>query len=253
MLSEGYGEGSDVNRPSLPFMDLLARRATAGSSSALCELCDALSPIAEALASKHAGIGRYRGLERDDIRQEAMRAMLEALRDWDPTRAAFRTHAFGRARYAVLDQLNGGHLVSVPKNAREVAAGRYKSTAMAERTRAAAIAATSARPASLDADPGDDEKGRYPAWAAETERGYEEVMTRLVLEQAHRRASHMLTEAEKEALTMFYEGGMVESDIGPAMGVTKQRGRMMRLSGLAKLRAVNEGRAIEPVKERGVA
>lgn len=100
---------------SLEHVDSLARRAKAGDRGALHELAAELGGIADSLSGKHTRVARFRGLSRDDLQQEAMRAMLESLKRWSGEKAAFRTFAYNVARFAVLDAINTGHLVSVTK------------------------------------------------------------------------------------------------------------------------------------------
>lgn len=96
-------------------VDRMAAEARAGDRTALRELGASLAGIAEALASKRFAVGRHRGLSGDDLRQEAMASMLGGLDSWDPEASRFRTYAYARARYAVLNAVNEGYLVSVPR------------------------------------------------------------------------------------------------------------------------------------------
>jgi RNA polymerase sigma factor (sigma-70 family) len=226
-----------AQRPTLAYVDIVARRARAGDREALCELCELLAGIAESLSGKYVPVAVRRGLTRDDLRQEAMCAVLAALASWRPEKSAFRSYAFGRARFALLNYLNRAHLVSVPKSAGFNA--RDAGQPMRSSTRQAAFAATSADGVeSMHADPTDEQMGRYAAegWLGEVEQDYEEVMTRLVAAQAHRQASRILTAREREAFEHCYVEDMSPLEASRHLGVSPQAVWSLRRKAIGKLR-----------------
>lgn len=245
--------------PTLPFMDLLARRTLAGDERAKEELCAHLAGIAEALSGKYGRTAYSHGLERDDLRQEAMCAMLEALPRWRPERMAFRSYAYSCARFAVMDIINLSHTISINRVlAHNTAAARFNAAddhearvkglrTRARLTRKSAEAALAAmvKPSSMQAaDRDDDPMAR--GWLAAIENDYEEVLIRYELHQAFRRARNMLSDRERRSLKLRFgleavgaaADGATFREIGEEMGLSNQRAKQMVDGALAKLRAV---------------
>jgi len=228
--------------PSLPYVDILARRALAGDRDAKTELVGHLAGIAEALSGKYGPAAYHRGLERDDLRQEAMCAMLAALGTWNPSKMAFRSYAYNMARFAVLNMVNLSHAISMSRTVADAAAAAKRSAAddyekavreyMARTnhsrpTAEAALAATVA-PSSIYArpspgGPGGDEHDDplSTAWLASIERDYERVVERHTLMQALRRARNSLTERERRVLALRY--GFAEISSGNSSAVKPAR------------------------------
>ena len=232
-------------RPSLAFVDVLARRARSGDASATRELLErAIAPIAEATSAKYAAgeirkLSASRGLERDDFRQEAVLAMLSGLASWDPTRCAFRTHAFALARYACLNLLNSGTLVFANRQLVSAAASGQKPPAMRQGSWEALLAASSGHVARLADNPHDEEEGEeaYAAVAVgQAERGYEEAMARLELGLVLKRSGSGLTDRERETLVAKHVYGERLTEVAKAAGVTRQAAANWEARGLRKLR-----------------
>lgn len=248
--------------PTLPYMDLLARRSIAGSGAAKRELCGHLAGIAEALSAKYGPAAYSRGLERDDLRQEAMCAMLEALPRWDPSKMAFRSYAYQCARFAVLDALNLSHAISMPavlagdiSAARREAGGDHgalvesvkRKTRLTRKAAEATIAAT-IRPSSMHArSPGEDgdTDPLARAWLTSIDMDYERVLIEYELRLAFRRARNMLLARERRALEMRYgvggssgEAGATFREIAEELDIGDQGAKVIVDRALAKLRAV---------------
>lgn len=244
------------SRPSLPYVDLVARRARRGDEAAVLELCAMLAPLAEGLVGEFGPPAVRRGLERDDLRQEAMCAIVGALRDWRPEKAAFRTFAFARARFAVMNALNTAGPVSMPRQLyqaaryanregdterRRAALAREKRGPMRQRTaRAALRGASSSAVVSVE---GRESGGEgYPAerWLGEAERDYEETMARLEVRLAWRRAGDTLTGKQRHALAAQFGLGrapLKQREIGAEMGVTGQMAGRFVGAAVGKLRS----------------
>lgn len=253
--------------PTLPYMDLLARRTLAGDERAKGELCAHLAGIAEALSGKYGPAAYARGLERDDLRQEAMCAMLEALSHWRPERMAFRSYAYSRARFAVLDALNLSHTISINKSLARTASSFYGRAGdghevavrglMADkklrRKNAEAALAATVRPASIQASLPDEAREDDPlgrAWLSFIEHDYEEVLVRYEVRQAFRRARKMLIAGERRALKLRFgieqsgdfADGLTFREIGEEMGLSNQRAQQTVDGALRKLRRVSGSR-----------
>lgn len=200
--------------PSIGYVDILARRSLSGDRKALSELAGWLAGIAEAVSYKKAHIARYRGVERDDMRQAAMLAMLEGLQTWDPTKSAYRTYAFNLAHFAVLNILNESFIVSVPRNIACAVQSSFASEASS-----ASRDIKRARPETLDAaraaiqptltiktrdhDPSEagsaEVNNGYAREVEDIEQGYENAITNLCLKQVVDQ-SYGSTEQERKAL-----------------------------------------------------
>lgn len=226
---------------SLGEVEALARRARRGSRWARRELLVSLGSIAETVSAKYVGVGAYRGLERDDLRQEAIRAMLEGVDNWDPQKATFRTHAFNVARWAILKQLNSGHLVSVPRNlAQVVTTGRWTGgyADMSDWAKEAAVQAT--KPEIPFAPANDDELllGLDPSCE---EPGYEEFVDRATLERMFARAR--LTDYQEEAVRVrFGFSDKTVGDLARERGVSEQGVRKAAERALKYLKVRNDAK-----------
>lgn len=167
-------------------VDDIARRVQDGDKRARRKLCDILAGMAHGVSGKFSRIAGARGMSREDLQQEAMQAMLEALEEWDSERTSFRNFAYGRARYAMMDVVNGGCLVKLPAGIAEALAnGRENDHSIkkqSDHTRTAAQMAMST-PASLSFfnDQGDPDLD-----IDYLECGYEVVENSLTLVQALR-------------------------------------------------------------------
>lgn len=178
-----------TNTPSLAYVDILARKTIAGDKDAAKELTVVMGGLAEAISAKYASAGHYRGLERNDMRQEAIVAMIASLKKWQPTKASFRTYAYGSARYALLNALNRSLIAKMPKNSRKDIEGS------SSYIRASALQALEA-PMTLT--PSSDDDADLAEVLGEVEQDFEETSTLLAIQQIYKRAS--LTEAERRAL-----------------------------------------------------
>lgn len=214
-------------------VDRLALEARAGNRGALRELGVRLAGLAEALASERVAVGKGRGLAADDLRQEAMAAMLGALARWDPDVAAFRTYAYSLARFAVLNALNEGHLVKVPRHlAGYVAKGdeanleRY-APATREAARAASSAPWELLP-TLDEEPVEPPREHESLAKADAER-------------ALRGARPPLTPRERRVVFALYglEDGIARKLAAVARdeGISRTWAYALRDSALKKMRA----------------
>jgi len=220
----------------------LARRARAGDRRAARKLANRLAGIAEVLSAKKMSIAASRGLDRDDLCQEAMRAMLEGLEGWNPQKATFRTHAFNMARWAILDAINKAHIVRVPKTFTE-SASKDEPTSK-EFKRLNRSTQNAARMAVLPTIPlpGLPEKGAKPIDPGEAEHGYEGVLRNLALEQAFRR-TRGLTDRERSVIVarfgLFGESPLTQQEVGEMLGVSNERARQIINLALQKLKDAN--------------
>jgi hypothetical protein len=101
------------NRPSLPYIDLVARRARLGEEAAVEELCAMLAPLAEGFCAKFGSLAMRRGLERENERQSDQIRLLaressEYDRNWtDAANEAERLRAALEAARHELTTLHG--------------------------------------------------------------------------------------------------------------------------------------------------
>lgn len=179
-----------MSRLTLEEVDALAYGALAGEKDAMSRLSEALIGIAEALAAKRRVMARIRGVQREDMVQQAMLEMLEALPKWNPEKGQrFRSFAYDIARYAILDTLNTAHVVSVSRNMAGVVHEETVAPSMADREGCIKAARLALQP-TIPISTFPYEKGGESATEPGTEEeGYEEVETRVAAEHLMRKAN----------------------------------------------------------------
>lgn len=236
---EGAVKRYHENPLSVAEVDALARRAQRGDRRAREAIVEALAGIAEVASSKQIKLAQYRGLERDDLRQEAMAAILKALETWREDVATFRTYAFDRARYAVSDAVNRAHVVTIPKQYADPAARGSEDknfNRLSPATKAAAKQAV--QPVITLAPATDDEVGCDPGTI---ERGYEETINRITVEQIL--SNPMLPQRHKQALIARVVEGEKLIDIARILRVSPERARKIVNRAKEIIRMSNSTRA----------
>lgn len=252
--------GPAHKRPSSSLTDFAAQRAQRGNRAALRDLTEeTIVPIAHAISGKaERTLPRGRGLTRDDLMQEATAAVLAALPRWERGRASFQTFAYNHARYATLNVINEGTLMTVGRGSmskfgKMLADGAppppgyamSRDTWDALKTAVFGERSTDASYESLESG------GRYRDdrtlgdSLVDPEDAYEEVMDSVTLAYAFDRAAKHLKEPERRALVRRFGldggGGATWAVIGEEEGVSAERARQRTRSGLNRLRlAVGE-------------
>lgn len=93
-------------------LDQLAKDTIDGDSEAMSELCTHLVRIATAVSGKYVRIGNVRGLQWEDLVQEAVAYTLEGMRGWKGDRP-FQGYAFYLSKMGCLRAIDAGNLVSI--------------------------------------------------------------------------------------------------------------------------------------------
>lgn len=204
-------------------IDRLAHKARAGDRRAYRRLWEVLASIAEVASGKVVRIGTYRGYERDDLRQEAMASMIRGLERWKPKEASFRSYSYARARFAMLDAINTGHMVNVPHHLAEAISSGVKDRKEIKRARPETLElARRAMQGTVPLTVGDDEEEDRDSAASEEEEGYDEVLDKLTAHQILDR-SDVLTESQQRALKVWLEGGRDGvRELAAKLGITDQ-------------------------------
>lgn len=233
-------------------IDAMARAARRGNPRDVTRLCEALDWIPEVVSAKYQEPARRRGIDRDDLRQEAKCGVLTALGTWRPEGASFRSYAYGQAVYAALNAVNGATALSMPRAMASRFDAKRRGVEWAGGSKYTDATARSAlagmqTPTALDRPLEGEETPRetLPDLADDDA---ERVLDRATLERSFRRAANMLTDNERATLAMHYglwgrEPSTYEQ-IGRALGFSHQNAYNLRLSGLAKLRGVTMGEAV---------
>lgn len=236
------GERMTSPRPTLAEVDALAHRAIQGKRGARKALMDALKGIPEAIGQKYWRVAHYRGLETADLEQEARLALLAALDTWEPARSTFRNHAYGLARFKVLDAINDAHTVSVPRAIANAAFRGDPSLAPAngkpaspERMSAATLAIKT--PAPISTSPTDEDEDVYANPGA-PDPGYNDSVDTLALAQVFRSAHLSVPKKKAIAARLGLVGAQSIRELAEIEGVSDETIYRRARRGLARLRSV---------------
>lgn len=243
-IVENIRGGGDVTPPRLTLaeVDALAYRAILGKRGAREALMEALRGIPEAIGQKYWRIAHYRGLETADLEQEARCALLAALDTWKPAKGTFRTHAYGMARFKVLDAINDAHTVSISSAVATAAAdesldpGQRRGGPTSPATLAAAARAV--RPCTpISTSPTDEDEDLY-ANPGGVDAGYDDSVDALALAQILRRARLPSRQRKAVAARFRLPGALSMGELADKEGVSKQAISNQAKRGLARLRTV---------------
>jgi RNA polymerase sigma factor (sigma-70 family) len=95
----------------------LIERHLDGDPRALDVLTWRIRGAASALANWFYPVARRKGLERNDLSQMIMAAMIESIDNYDPELGRFFPFAYQRAKWAVMIELGKGYLIRTPAEA----------------------------------------------------------------------------------------------------------------------------------------
>jgi RNA polymerase sigma factor (sigma-70 family) len=198
----------------------LAHEARAGNKQALKKLTEILGSIAVAVAAKQSMTAPSRGLTVEDLRQEAMVGMLKGLWEWNPEKSSYRTYAFNMARWYVLNVVNEGHLVSIPRHYAQAYEdkGKMMQQLLPNSQQAARDATTTHL--SLDYKPSYRDDEERPNWEGfQVETGFHEVTNTVAIMQIFKRAN--LSHKEKFALLGKYKiAGVTLTKVAERFGIS---------------------------------
>lgn len=93
-------------------LDRLAGDSINGDQEALRELCEHLVRIGKVVSRRYVRIGNIRGLQWEDLVQEAVTYILEGMHRWKGERP-FQAYAFYLAKMGCLRAIDAGSLVSI--------------------------------------------------------------------------------------------------------------------------------------------
>jgi DNA-directed RNA polymerase specialized sigma24 family protein len=231
-------------------VDELALKARDGDRAAYDKLVIELASLAyTALADRNVReLGEWRGLTKDDMRQAAMVMMIEGLAVWRPKAASFRTIAYQRAHWGVLNAINGAHYVKVPRNlAGIVASGREDEFKQDYRPETLRKARNAVRPpiSLLSSGLGDREErsdGRqrqvYDSALGHEDEGYRHAEEALTIEQLLERVE---LDPWKERCLLSWSG-LPDRELGRVLR-PKEVADMARVTPQAVWEAAKRGRA----------
>lgn len=235
--------------------EALARRVKSGDKSAERELYEGLVSLAESAAGTGAGrAARHRGVGWDDLKQEAMLAMWKALESWEPSRGAFRTYAFDRSRYAMMNAANSAYPLYIGRGVAEEA--RARANGRPPKENGPSLTPETVRRALAAMDPsnvvslqgyvnakGGDSDTQNDECLAGYEEDYEAVEREEEYCRLRRAISTMLDKRQRRVLKLRFEQGMTFDKIGEEFGVSGQAIHSVYTRALKKLRTGIPARA----------
>lgn len=236
----------------------------------MTELLENNKNLVNKLVNKACSCGlRISHEDKEDLYQEGMIALMEAVRTYDGSKAAFITYAYQKVHYAIKDWLRDNHLVAIPNKKQSDCRGyilefeKYKAShqgkmpsdeemaTMMKKKQADIIDIKSAL-SILNVDSLDrtvtygDSESPLVDTIADTRDPYKIIEMRITLDQGLK----MLQQKEREILEMYYYQGLCLAEIAEKLNVTPQYVFKIKKKALKHLAKLQNGEAINT--QRGI-